>query len=217
MREPQLRRHDLVWIEPSAWASTLAAAPQWSGELLLADWAVREWPLIVRRPHCNESAGFVPVGLPLPPAAGKRRIAFVFPPAAIVRYSPPPLLADMIQSAPASWLPCIYQLLRLDAGARAYGSLTWEHLTGLAYLTDSSDIDLIWSWRDVEITRTLLAGLEAIDRTAPMRIDGEIVGSDGMAVNWRELRSGQTEVIGKRLDALTTMRRDDFIAGHIYQ
>ncbi len=157
----------------------------------------------------------VPVGLPLPPAAGKKRVGFAFPPAAIVRYSPPPLLADMIQSAPASWRPCIDALIRLDAGVRAFGSLTWEHLTALAYLSDSSDIDLIWSWRDVETTRTLLAGLEAIDRTAPMRIDGEIVAPDGMAVNWRELRSGQTEVIGKRLDALITMQRDDFIAGYI--
>ena len=135
MREPQLRRHDLIWIEPSAWASTLAAAPQWRGEPLLADWTARGWPLIVRRPQCNEAADLVPVGLPLPPAAGKKRVGFAFPPAAIVRYSPPPLIADMIQSAPASWRPCIDPLLRLDAGVRAYGSLAWEHLTGLAYLS----------------------------------------------------------------------------------
>ena len=45
-----------------------------------------------------------------------------------------------------------------------------------------------------------------------MRIDGEVVGAAG-GVQWRELRSGATEVIGKRLDALIRLRGDAFIAG----
>ncbi|MES0041800.1 malonate decarboxylase holo-[acyl-carrier-protein] synthase [Mesorhizobium sp. M0091] len=215
MHEPQLGRHDLVWIEPAAWASALATVPNWLSEPLLVDWAARGWPLIVRRSVCNEAADLVPVGLPLPPALGKKRVGLTFPTTAIARCSPPPLLADIIPSAPTSWLPCIDKLLRLDGGVRSYGSVAWEHLTGLAYISDSSDIDLIWSWRAADDTRTLLAGLESIERTAPMRIDGEIIALDGMAVNWRELYSGQTEVIGKRLDALIAIPRDDFLAGYI--
>jgi len=33
----------------------------------------------------------------------------------------------------------------------------------------------------------ILAGIAAAERTAPMRIDGEVIFSDGGAVNWREL------------------------------
>jgi phosphoribosyl-dephospho-CoA transferase len=86
----KLRRHDLVWIEPSVWATTIAGAD----EPLLRDWALSEWPLVVRRPIWADESGLVPVGLPLPPHAGKKRLAFAFPAAAIRRVAPPPLLSD---------------------------------------------------------------------------------------------------------------------------
>jgi phosphoribosyl-dephospho-CoA transferase len=167
----------------------------------------------MRRSLCDDAKGLVPVGLPLPPRAGKKRLAFAVPPGEVVRTASPPLLADVAGSAPKAWQPCIDRLLHLDSGVRVYGSLAWQHLTGLAYLTDRSDLDLLWRRQDEESTRTLLAGLWAIDCGAPMHIDGEIVAADGMAVNWRELQSGAAEVIGRRLDALALVRSQGFIAG----
>ena len=120
-----------------------------------------------------------------------------------------------IGSAPVAWLASIDRLLGLDARVRVYGSLAWQHLTGLAYLTDSSDLDLLWLRQDADTTIKLLAGVSAIDDGAPMRIDGELVAADGTAVNWRELRSGAAEVIGKRMDALIRVRGDAFIAGQV--
>jgi phosphoribosyl-dephospho-CoA transferase len=51
----------------------------------------------------------------------------------------------------------------------------------------------------------LLDGIDGIERSAPMRIDGEIVFADGAAANWRELRQalsrhGPTEVLVKTID-----------------
>jgi hypothetical protein len=51
----------------------------------------------------------------------------------------------------------------------------------------------------------LLDGIDGIEHSAPMRIDGEIVFADGVAANWRELRralsrQGPTEVLVKTMD-----------------
>ncbi|MDB5365303.1 MAG: mdcG [Rhodospirillales bacterium] len=207
----KLRRHDLVWIEPSVWAAAIAGAD----EPLLRDWARRDWPLVVRRPTCADEPGLVPVGLPLPPDAGKKRLAFSFAAGAIGRVAPPPFLADAAWSAPASWRTCSDRLLRADAQVRVYGSLAWQHLTGLPYLAAGSDLDLLWRWRDAATTQALLAELRAIERVAPMRIDGELIAADDTAVHWRELLSGADDVLGKRSDRIVSVRRDAFLAGCI--
>ena len=80
---------------------------------------------------------------------------------------------------------------------RVFGSLAWQALTGLAYLTEQSDLDiLLHPGPDTDPLR-LAAAIAAIDAAAPMRIDGELVRSDGLAVNWRELNDGARHVLAK--------------------
>jgi phosphoribosyl-dephospho-CoA transferase len=216
MLDPSLRRHDLVWVDPAAWTALLEGRPGRRAEPLVVDWARRGWPLIVRRPCCDDAEGVAPLGLPLPPQAGKRRLAFAIHPRAITRRAPPPLLADVAASAPTTWRASIAGLLHLDGGVRVYGGLAWQHLTGLAYLSASSDLDLLWRRRDAVTAKALLAGLCAISSRSPMRIDGELVDADGTAVNWRELTSGAAEVLGKRLDAVIAVNPDIFLAGQAH-
>jgi phosphoribosyl-dephospho-CoA transferase len=45
----------------------------------------------------------MPVGLPLPPADGKRRIALLLPPNGILQRSSPPLLNAAARVADPSW------------------------------------------------------------------------------------------------------------------
>ena len=49
--------------------------PELAGEPIVAGWAGADRPLIVRRPTCSDVVGMIPLGLPLPPSHGKRRIA----------------------------------------------------------------------------------------------------------------------------------------------
>jgi phosphoribosyl-dephospho-CoA transferase len=72
------RRHDLLRAEPSAWDAMLRCHPGLTDLPLVADWALREWPLIVRRRMAGDVADDVPAALPLPPLHGKRRPAFSF-------------------------------------------------------------------------------------------------------------------------------------------
>jgi malonate decarboxylase holo-[acyl-carrier-protein] synthase len=212
-----LARHDLVRVAPASWPAILAECSPLPDEPLLADWAERDRPLVVRRTRCDERrcASLVPLGVSLPPSCKMRRIALQVPAIAISRVSPPPLLAELVSSAPLAWRPTIDRLLELDAGTRAYGSLAWQHATGLGYLSATSDLDLLWRCAAGSSCETLLAGIAAIERHAPMRIDGEVLAADGGAVHWRELQSGAAEVLVKRRDDVVVVSRRAFISGSL--
>src|SRR5262249_16114758 len=115
----------------------------------------------------------IALGLPLPPSHGKRRIAVALPHDAILSTACPPLLADAGHIAPQSWHASIDRLVALTPEVRCFGSLAWQYLTGLPYLSAGSDLDLLWSLPASHPLEELLAGIAAIDADAPMRIDGE--------------------------------------------
>ena len=148
------------------------------------------------------------MGVPLPPAAGKMRIALTVAEQAVLERSPPPSLPAVFLAADPAWGPTIHALVALGArhsvSPAAFGSLLWQYLTGLPYLSPRSDLDVIWPVRaDCEIG-ALVAGIAAAELGAPMRIDGEVVFPDGDAVNWRELphgaQSGQSNGSSRQVD-----------------
>ncbi len=188
----------------------LASRPDLATEPLVAGWAEAGRPLVVRRPGCGDEAGAIPLGLPLPRALCKRRLALSLPPRAIVAIAPPPLLRSAASAAPANWGSAIDALLALDPGVRTFGSLAWERLTGLAYLGEDSDLDLLWDLPEPDRVDSLLASIAGIERQAPMRLDGEILGRIG-AVNWRELTAGG-EMLVKALTGVRLMARSEYLA-----
>ena len=192
----------MVHPEPSAWAGMLAARGDLSGEPLLIDWARRGWPLVARRPVCDDIAGAVPLGLPLPPASGRRRLRLSLSPEDITDSGRPPRLEAARAAAPAAWRSVIASLVALDADVRCFGSLAWQHLTGLAYLTPNSDLDLLWRVACAEMADALAVRIAEIAERAPMRVDGEFVTPDGFGVQWREWRSGARQVVAKARDGL---------------
>ncbi|HTB38321.1 MAG TPA: malonate decarboxylase holo-[acyl-carrier-protein] synthase [Reyranella sp.] len=185
------RRHELLHVAPDVWASALAQRPALADLPLLEHWAEREWPVIVRRRAEGEDPGMVPVGVPLPPAAGKCRVALVLPPGGILQRSPPPLLGAAAKVADEGWQSTIASLLALGTRTgvepSAFGSLLWEHLTGLAYMSPQSDLDVLWPVPENFDVLSLVFGIAQVQRDAPIRIDGEVIFPDGSAVNWREL------------------------------
>src|SRR5271165_4792320 len=152
------RRHAMLTPAPQAWAALVAGRPDLAGEPLVPGWADAGYPLVVRRPVCSDAADEIPLGLPLPPAHGKRRLALTLAPAGILHASPPPLLADAAGDAPGKWWDCVEELIKLDPKTRVFGSLAWQHLTGLSYLTHGSDLDLLWDLSLGADLDALLAG-----------------------------------------------------------
>jgi phosphoribosyl-dephospho-CoA transferase len=209
-------RHDLVYVSPQGWRTMLAAHGDLAEDSLVARWSDEGRPTIRRRPTPGEPRG-VAVGLPLPPSAGKRRLSFLLQPDDIISIARPPLLNSASGSAPLAWCPTLDRLgelaLRHSVEARVFGSLAWRILTGLDYLTDRSDLDLLLDVRrDTDLDR-IAADMAAIETDAPMRLDGELMRDDGAAVNWRELHAGTGEVLVKSIDGVGLLDRGLFIAG----
>jgi phosphoribosyl-dephospho-CoA transferase len=97
--------------------------------------------------------------------------------------------------------------------ARVFGSLAWQTLTGLDYLSDRSDLDLLLDvHRDTDLDG-LAAGIAEIEAVAPMRLDGELMREDGAAVNWREFHAGAGEVLVKSIDGVGLLDKELFASG----
>lgn len=209
-----LQRHQLVRVRPAAWDALLASQDDLANEPLLRDWARRGWPLIVRRPSPGDVAG-LPLGLPLPPSAGKRRIAIQMHAEDIIASERLPTLAECFDTAPPAWQPSLRQLMALakkdGVQARVFGSLAWQRLTGLEYLSPRSDLDIIWTLPGLDVIHMFLADLAAIESHAPMRLDGELVRADGAGVNWRELHAAASELVLKTATDVILCPRESFM------
>jgi phosphoribosyl-dephospho-CoA transferase len=214
--DPKLRRHDLVYVSVAAWRSLLKTRDDLAGEPLVVQWVDRGWPLIARRAMPGETAG-LPLGLPLPPFAGKRRLFLLMQLDDIVSVAPPPELNACISVAPLQWQHTLGEVARLASRhgiePRVFGSLAWRMLTGLDYLTDHSDLDLLFPVSRRNDLVRLTTELAAIDALAPMRLDGELVRDDGAGVNWRELHAGVDEVLLKTSGGVTLQKVNLLLSG----
>lgn len=214
MVEP-LNRHAMVKPSTAAWPAVMARHPELAQRSITEDWARAGRPLVVRRRGCGDPAGVIPLGLPLPPLYGKLRIAVGLAPNEIIEDAPPPLLAETAAAAPRRWQETIDRLLRLCPATRTFGSLAWQHLTGLPYLSDTSDLDLLWPLSSARQANTLAPEIARIARQAPIKLDGEIVGPAG-GVQWRELiGDADGEVLVKGSAAVHSMTRPAFLSGAV--
>jgi phosphoribosyl-dephospho-CoA transferase len=173
----------------------------------VAAWLAADRPLVVARQSCGEVlSDNIAVGLALPPVQGKRRIALSLVAHDIARYTQPLLLADAIAHAPAAWQPALSELdaaaMDIDIELRVFGSLAWQALSGIQYLTPQSDIDLLWHPLSNSQLQQGIALLARWEQSSGLRADGEVLFGGSSAVSWREwatLKSGDDQrVLVKR-------------------
>ncbi|MGS0893314.1 malonate decarboxylase holo-[acyl-carrier-protein] synthase [Burkholderia stagnalis] len=213
-----LRRHTLVTLTAAGWASAFARASALAADPVARAWAAHGWPLIVRRASPDEAAASrVPLGMPLPPSAGKRRIGLNVAADALATVAPLPALADVVGVAPDAWRATLRELDALGARCgvqgRVFGSLAWQALTGEPYLSPTSDLDVAFPLPDAARLAPLLDGLAALAARAPMRIDGELLRADGAGANWRELHARLPEVAVKTASAVELIPAAAFTGG----
>jgi phosphoribosyl-dephospho-CoA transferase len=210
-----LLRHTLVYVNPGAWRDHLSKRPDVAAQPLALRWADQGWPFVVRRRHPMESGDAVPLALPLPPMAGKQRIAVALEHCDITATADFPDVLDALNVAPHTWHPCLRQLhqtaARYGIRARVFGSLGWQYLTGLTYLGPRSDLDVLLTWPEAGRMHKLLGALAQIDSAAPVRLDCELIRSDGAGVNWRELHAGSTMLALKTASGVALVSRDELL------
>jgi phosphoribosyl-dephospho-CoA transferase len=202
-----LDRHTLVWMRPECRAAVAAQVTDDAMHAQVAAWLAADRPLVVARQPCGDVlSDNIAVGLALPPAQGKCRIALSVAAHDIARYTPPLLLADAIAHAPAGWQSALAELvvaaIHIDLELRVFGSLAWQVLSGIQYLTSQSDIDLLWHPQSHAQLQQGIALLARWEQSSGLRADGEVLSGGSSAVSWREwatLQSGDDQrVLVKR-------------------
>ncbi|OPY98771.1 phosphoribosyl-dephospho-CoA transferase [Bradyrhizobium sacchari] len=211
-------RHDLVFVSPDGWRTLLDARDDLATDALVARWPKMRWPTIRRRAlPCD--AGGLALGLPLPPSAGKKRISLLVDNDHVASVARPPLLRQARAYAPRNWWPTLDRLdalaLRHAVDARVFGSLAWQSLTGLDYVTGRSDLDVLFEFRTETDIDRFVADVAMIETDAPMRLDGELMGAGGAAVNWREFHGGASELLVKNIDSVGLLGRHQFVSGAV--
>jgi len=216
-----LARHTLVWLVPRAWGRLVDEA---SGDAPRRDalmlWFARDWPLVARRADdsCATGRTGIALGLPLPPAMGKLRLRLVAAEADVARHAPPPALAGVGPALPPAWRRAVADLdgeaTRLGLRLRVFGSVAWQMLTGLAYVTDDSDLDVLLRPVGTHMLEAALRLLEQWQRDHGLRADGEILFPGDDAVAWREWRSagGSSRVLVKNIGSAALVPRTEMLA-----
>lgn len=207
-----LPRHWRLWVDPAAWAAVLRVRTELADEPYCAQWAECGWPLVATSIPLHTPLTLVPAGIALPPAAGRKRLSFLLPSAAVARTEPPPRLVAASRSAPADWASCIDTLIDVAPDTAVFGSLAWQYATGLSYVGPLSDLDLLFVHHGREQSEALLRTVALIAAAAPMRLDGELVREDGTAAQWRELHDGAPEVLVKRMNGVALVGREEFLS-----
>ncbi|HWZ70252.1 MAG TPA: malonate decarboxylase holo-[acyl-carrier-protein] synthase [Casimicrobiaceae bacterium] len=220
---PPFSRHDLVWIDGQAAAAAVLAASAAQAYRLAQRWIRAGRPLVVSRqpPHCDDARRLA-VGLALPLALTRQRFALEIDPCTISRCRPPPPLSSVAPGLPSPWHVALRALCtaaqQIGIEYRVFGSAAWQFWTGLGYLTQRSDIDLLWRPSGESQLAQGVALLDAWERKHGIRADGEILfGED--AVCWREwMHSARSSsVLAKnRRGVSLRLRRDlvEYLASH---
>jgi phosphoribosyl-dephospho-CoA transferase len=182
-------RHTFIQVDAEALERHGPSAPDRQTTEFVQIWFVEHRPAICTGSHADLPSGCVAAGIAMPPAQGKRRIALSLPRSAIVAHLPPPPLGEVAKTCTLH-RGALLELVRRAESARlqfsVFGSFAWQHLTGLRYVTESSDLDVLWWPRHVHELHTGVDLLARWESEFGLRADGEAVLPNEDAVSWRE-------------------------------
>lgn len=214
------QRHNLVWLDPDL--DLLPYTPVSEYASFAREWIEQGLPLVVaRQPKQQEGgAAHIALGLTLPPPTTRRRMSLYVPTEAILRHRGPLELTRSLAHA-HPWQEVIQQLLAVCKAAGVtpcvYGSLLWQTVSRYRYVTDTSDLDVLFVCNESSDIGKLVASLAAFEGSTP-RLDGEILAPSGWAVAWREMAAaykagGSPKVLAKSICEARLISLDELFEG----
>ena len=220
MISQMLQRHHLIWLDPLL--DVTPCTPDFGHAAFVRGWAVEERPFVVARQPKQSLMGatHIALGLSLPKPATRQRISLYVPKEAILRQSAPMELRLSMAPAP-HWQMLISRILDICTTAHVtpcvYGSLLWQTISNREYITDTSDLDVLFVCNNSSNMNLLLDSLASLNESGP-RLDGEILAPAGWAVAWRELATVRTSgapvsVLAKSLYDARLISLDEFFKG----
>src|SRR6266571_3926828 len=189
MIAPMVQRHHLMWLDPEL--DVAQYSPDSEHTAFVREWVAQGRPLVVARQPKQPLTGVshIALGLTLPKPATRQRISLYVPTEAILRQSGPLDLSQTMAPAP-HWQELICRILDICTMAQVtpcvYGSLLWQTVSSCDYITDTSDLDVLFVCTESSNIKLLIDSLTSLDDSRP-RVDGEILAASGWAAAWREV------------------------------
>lgn len=156
----------------------------------MQDWVAHGRPLIVRRPCLSLDGREVSLGLALP---GKRRLSYRALVDDIVSVELPPLWNG---EGFSGFHP------------RLFGSHAWQELTGLSYVTASSDIDLLIDIGSIAEWQKFLSQNPGPIAESSVRLDVEVIFRGDASFSWREYLGPSEKILIKSNHAVWLEPKD---------
>jgi phosphoribosyl-dephospho-CoA transferase len=185
-----LHRHQIVWLSPAGWQRILLRNSDRTQGECLEHWAANGFPLVVTKQSSDDQqVDAISLGLPAPDRWGRRRIALRVPRRDVLFFDEFPKFEEVLslvhRDARAEGLQVVDELRSCGVFARVYGSLGWQHLTGLDHVRTNSDVDLWMAVSDLNQADAVARVLQACAHPR-LALDGELMFNDGHSVAWRE-------------------------------
>jgi len=218
MISQMVQRHNLAWLDPEL---DLAAYTPVSGHTpFVREWVAQGRPFVVARQPRQAVTGVshVALGLTLPKPATRQRISLSVPTETILRLSGPLELSRSMAPAP-HWQELICRIIDMCKTAEVtpcvYGSLLWQTVSSYDYITDTSDLDVLFVCNESSNMKLLLDSLASLGDSGP-RLDGEILAPSGWAAAWREVATaykagGSSRVLAKSSYGARLFGLDEFL------
>lgn len=192
-------RHRRVWLVPALRPQALAGLDDPADRHAVLDWAAAGRPFIGRGALPGDARAGLPLGLALPPEPRKRRLSFSVSVQSVARVAPPPTLHEALGSLPARLWRAAARVVARAGGTpvHVYGSAFWQQASGLAYLREDSDLDLLARPPSAAAALAWVQLLAEVQLETGVRLDGEIELPGGEAVAWRELAAETATLLVK--------------------
>jgi triphosphoribosyl-dephospho-CoA synthase len=197
-------RHDLLFLN----RFDLSDHPD---GVLIEKWLESGQPVIVCRPGIAVGGESVHCGIPLPPKQGKKRISFTAPMNSITHRAGLPELEKCMGLLPESRQLQLSEFLdscrEINFSPEVFGSLAWQHLTGLDYLHEESDIDLRFRIKNSMDLERLSVMLRRFLQFCDKLCDIELELWNGMAVSWREFINDSPQLMIKTVNDVFLLKK----------
>lgn len=197
-----LQRHDLVLLKSTATEI----------DPIIAAWASAGRPFIVTRQDPLIPAGQIDLALVLPGSnKAKSRLKYRTQHQDIVSKQAPISLKAVAERLNDPRLQALTQAFSsVNLMPRVYGSYAWQALTGLNYITPTSDLDLLFTLHNQSDLIELQANLAQIIATTSLRIDGELLFAGTHAVAIEEFLSAAETMLCKTLTDVSLCQTTSF-------
>jgi phosphoribosyl-dephospho-CoA transferase len=212
-----LRRHSLVWLDQELDVTPYVTPAAHAA--VVTEWVAEGLPFVsARQPGSDTGDTRCSLGLTLPPPATRQRVSLLVPPTAIIKVSEPLEMARALDVVDHHCRELLRKITRVSYAAgmtpHVYGSLMWQAVSGKRYMTETSDLDILFCCHGAFDSAGLLAALEGMDGSLP-RLDGEILAPTGWAAAWRELAAaaklgGNGTVLAKSDNGVKLLPLTDF-------